>query len=66
MTPGIRPAVLMGMARGPAPVQRQTPSSSSPSRNRPGQPVTMDSYTAAPAPTVEVIRGDKRATEVIK
>jgi pilus assembly protein CpaB len=58
-TPGIRPAVLMGLAKGPAPRE----ASSSP--KKPGQPVTMESY-AAPAPTVEIIRGDKRSTEVIK
>jgi pilus assembly protein CpaB len=58
-TPGIRPAVLMGLAKGP------TPRESSPSPKKPGQPVTMESY-AAPAPTVEIIRGDKRSTEVIK
>jgi pilus assembly protein CpaB len=62
-TPGIKPAVLMGVAKAPAmnPTGRQ-----SASRNRPGQPVTMEAPPAAPLPTVEVIRGDKRATEIIK
>jgi pilus assembly protein CpaB len=63
VTPGIRPAVLMGAVKAPA-TQRAS-SSSSPSRKA-GQPVTMDSFAPAPAPTVEIIRGDKRATEVIK
>jgi pilus assembly protein CpaB len=60
-TPGIRPAVLMGLAKGPAPRE----SSPTPSKNKGGQPVTMQSYSA-PVPTVEIIRGDKRSTEVIK
>jgi hypothetical protein len=29
-------------------------------------PVTMEALPAAPMPTVEMIRGDKRATEVVK
>ncbi|HSC27317.1 MAG TPA: Flp pilus assembly protein CpaB [Vicinamibacterales bacterium] len=58
-TPGIRPAVLMGLARA-----AQAPRSDAP-RSKPSGPVTMDSQVA-PAPTVEMIRGDKRATEVIK
>jgi pilus assembly protein CpaB len=64
VTPGIRPAVLMGVARGPSAGQSQA-RSSAPAR-KPGQPVTMESYAPAAAPTVEMIRGDKRATEVIK
>ncbi len=56
-TPGIRPAVLLGLAKGAAPVQREA--------RKPGQAVTVESV-AAPVPTVEIIRGDKRATEVIK
>jgi pilus assembly protein CpaB len=58
-TPGIRPAVLMGLAKGPAPRE------SSGTPKKAGQPVTMESYSA-PVPTVEIIRGDKRSTEVIK
>ena len=61
-TPGIRPAVLMGTARPPA-VRRAV---SSAPKARPGQPVTVESVAPPPAPTVEIIRGDKRATEVIK
>ena len=67
VTPGIKPAVLMGAVRGPqVPQQRTTTGSGSgASKNKPGQPVTMESYAPA-MPTVEIIRGDKRATEVIK
>jgi pilus assembly protein CpaB len=61
VTPGIKPAILMGMVKGPAVPQ----ASSSKGPKKAGQPVTMETYTP-PAPTVEVIRGDKRATEVIR
>jgi len=67
VTPGIKPAVLMGAVRGPMPQQRASTGSSTSGagKNKPGQPVTMESYAPA-MPTVEIIRGDKRATEVIK
>jgi pilus assembly protein CpaB len=65
-TPGIRPAVLLGMARATAPVQRTASASSASAKPKPGQPVSMVGETAPPLPTVEIIRGDKRATEVIK
>ena len=65
VTPGIRPAVLLGAAK-PAATAASTQARSSAPRARPGQPVTMEAPVAAPAPTVEIIRGDKRATEVIK
>jgi pilus assembly protein CpaB len=61
VTPGIRPAVLMGMAKSPAPVK-----SSASAKPAKGQPVTMSAPAAPALPTVEIIRGDKRATEVIK
>jgi pilus assembly protein CpaB len=65
VTPGIKPAVLMGAVRGmPAPRATGSAKSGSP-KNKPGQPVTMESYAPA-MPTVEMIRGDKRNTEVIK
>jgi pilus assembly protein CpaB len=60
-TPGIKPAVMLGVAKAPAPQQR-----SASAKPKPGQAVTVESATLAPVPTVEVIRGDKRATEVIK
>ena len=59
-TPGMRPAVLLGMAKGAAPAQ------STGSKAKPGQAVTVASTTPAFVPTVEIIRGDKRATEVVK
>jgi pilus assembly protein CpaB len=61
VTPGVKPAVLMGVVRAPA--VRSTTASARP---KPGQPVTMDAPAVAPLPTVEMIRGDKRATEVIR
>ena len=62
-TPGIKPAVLLGMARGQATTQKMASN-----KAKPGQPVSMTGGNApAPAlPTVEIIRGEKRATEVIK
>ena len=60
-TPGIRLAVLLGAAR-PAPVRRTAPAP----KARPGQPVTVETPAPPPMPTVEIIRGDKRATEVIR
>jgi pilus assembly protein CpaB len=62
-TPGVRPAVLLGMARGAAPVAQRA---SSPAKPKPGQPVSMTGSSAPALPTVEIIRGEKRATEVIK
>jgi len=60
-TPGIRPAVLLGAARAtPAPRTTSAP------RARPSGPVTVEAVAPPPAPTVEIIRGDKRATEVIR
>jgi pilus assembly protein CpaB len=59
-TPGIRPAVLMGMAKGAG-----TPKAGSSKNAKPGTPVTVES-TGSSAPTVEIIRGDKRATEIIR
>jgi pilus assembly protein CpaB len=62
-TPGIKTAGLMGTVRT-APV-RQVASSSRPRAS--AQPVTqLAPPPPPPMPTVEIIRGDKRATEVIK
>jgi len=60
-TPGIKPAVLLGIAQQKAPAK----SAPSPARKNTG-PVTQATPTAAPLPTVEMIRGDKRSSEVIK
>ena len=53
-TPGIRPALLLGTARPVRMVKKA---------GKPGQAPVL---VAEPAPTVEVIRGDKRATEVVR
>ncbi|HEY2432658.1 MAG TPA: Flp pilus assembly protein CpaB [Vicinamibacterales bacterium] len=61
-TPGIRPATLMGVVK--AAVPSRTVAANHKSGNP--MPVTTATLPAAPAPTVEVIRGDKRTAEVIK
>lgn len=61
-TPGMKQAILLGMAK-PAAAPRTA--SSSGSRKAAG-PVTPVAPVAAPMPTVEMIRGDKRSSEVIK
>jgi pilus assembly protein CpaB len=54
-TRGVRPAVLVGMAAGPAKIVTRV------AAGKPAPP------PAAPAdPTVEIIRGDKRAHEVVR
>ena len=62
-TPGMKTAALVGVARAAQP-QRQV-ASSRPRSARPA-PVTQSAPVAEPMPTVEVIRGDKRAQEVVK
>ena len=60
-TPGIKPAVLLGLA------QQKAPAKSAPSQARKNTgPVTQATPVAAALPTVEMIRGDKRSSEVIK
>jgi pilus assembly protein CpaB len=59
-TPGIKTAGLMGSAAG-----RPTQMASA-ARPRASQPVTQTVPQAAPLPTVEIIRGDKRAQEVVR
>jgi pilus assembly protein CpaB len=61
-TPGIKKALLVGPVRPQAPA-RQAAAPKRPAK--PGQAVTM-TPTPEPLPTVEIIRGDKRAQEVIK
>jgi pilus assembly protein CpaB len=56
-TPGIRPAALMGSA---VPGTRRAATSS-----RQAAATTQAQVAPAPAPTVEIIRGDKRAHEVV-
>jgi hypothetical protein len=43
-----------------------TPAQTTASRSKPGQAVTVATPPAAYVPTVEIIRGDKRATEAVK
>jgi pilus assembly protein CpaB len=62
-TPGIKKASLVGPVRT---AHAQQAPSTAPKRSKPGQAVTMAPPAPAPLPTVEVIRGDKRAQEVIK
>ena len=64
-TPGIKTAALVGVARGAAP-RSVVASSSRPHSARSAAPVTQAMPVAEPVPTVEVIRGDKRAQEVVK
>jgi pilus assembly protein CpaB len=60
-TPGVKPAVLLGIAAAKAPAKPvQT------TAKKASGPVTQAAPVAAPLPTVEVIRGDKRSSEVIK
>jgi pilus assembly protein CpaB len=62
-TPGIKPSGLLGGVKTPAPVQ-QTASNST--RRREPQAVTVAAAPVASAPTVEVIKGDKRENQVVK
>jgi pilus assembly protein CpaB len=65
-TPGIRPAALLGAMRAPAPA----PSLRTAAPARKTVVVQAAAAPAAPAaapvPTVEIIRGDKRAQEVVR
>ena len=60
-TPGIKTAGLLGSGAG-KPAQQYA----STSRPRSAQPVTNTVPAAPPLPTVEIIRGDKRAQEVVR
>jgi pilus assembly protein CpaB len=63
-TPGIKKALLVGPVRNVAAgAKRPTPN---PRSSKAAQAVTMTPPPPAPLPTVEIIRGDKRAQEVIK
>ena len=63
-TPGIKPAVLLGLTKAAA-VKTTASNTGSKARKVVG-PVTPEAPMAAPLPTVEMIRGDKRSSEVIK
>lgn len=64
-TPGVKTALLLGAVKLPAAKASQPKGSGSGARKAPG-PVTQESPVAAPLPTVEIIRGDKRTSEVIR
>jgi pilus assembly protein CpaB len=65
-TPGIKPAGLMGTVKTVA-ARSQTSSASSKGRGtRVIGPVTMTPVTQVAVPQVEMIRGDKRATEIVR
>jgi pilus assembly protein CpaB len=58
-TPGVRPAVLLGLAKASQPKQGAT--------TRPRPVATVAAAPApTPEPTVEIIRGDKRAEETVR
>src|SRR3954467_7375088 len=59
-TPGIKTATMLGAVKVPAPVK-----AAGGKRSLTPAPVTQQTI-AAPLPTVEVIRGDKRSAEVIR
>ena len=59
-TPGMKPSVLLGLSKPVAPTQSSSP------KAKPGQAVTVATTTTASYPMVEIIRGDKRATEPVK
>jgi pilus assembly protein CpaB len=62
-TPGIKPAVLLGIVKtAPA----KTVARNTGGAKKAAGPVTPETAVVAPAPTVEMIRGDKRSAEVIK
>jgi pilus assembly protein CpaB len=64
-TPGMRPAVMLGLAKGGAAAQQRHGGGGS-AKPKPGQAVTVEASNSQNAPTVEIIRGDKRATETVK
>jgi pilus assembly protein CpaB len=59
VTPGIRPATLLGAAPPVRQVARR-------SGTRPAQTQTVVVAAVPPPPTVEIIRGDKRAQEIVR
>jgi pilus assembly protein CpaB len=64
-TPGVKTAMLLGPVRAPAAKPAPAKSSGTAAKKAPG-PVTQEAPVAAPLPTVEIIRGDKRTSEVIR
>jgi hypothetical protein len=62
-TPGVKPAMLLGMVKAPSKAPAAAPKSTT---KKSAGPVTNDAPVAPPMPTVEIIRGDKRTAEVIR
>jgi pilus assembly protein CpaB len=62
-TPGMKQAIMLGTVKAPA---RPAPASGSSSRKAVGPVTPVATAASAPMPTVEMIRGDKRSSEVIK
>jgi pilus assembly protein CpaB len=58
-TPGVKTASLLGQAHAPAPARPAA-------ARKVAGPVTQGPVAAAPLPTVEMIRGEKRTSEVIR
>jgi pilus assembly protein CpaB len=61
-TPGIKPAILLGQSAAPraaVTVRRSAPPAAP-------APVAAPAPAPEPLPTIEIIRGDKRATEVVR
>ena len=61
-TPGIRPAILLGQVMAPRPAVAVTRVARA---ARPAAPAPFAAPAPEPLPTVEIIRGDKRAQEVV-
>jgi pilus assembly protein CpaB len=62
-TPGIRPAILLGQS---AAAPRAAVAVARTARAAAPAPVAAPAPAPAPLPTIEIIRGDKRATEVVR
>lgn len=62
-TPGVRPALLLGLAAQKTAPARPVQTAST---KKVAGPVTQAAPVAPPLPTVEMIRGDKRSSEVIR
>jgi pilus assembly protein CpaB len=61
-TPGIKPAILLGQSAAP----RRAVAVARTARAAAAAPVAAPAPAPAPLPTIEIIRGDKRATEVVR
>ena len=62
-TPGMKQAIMLGMVKA---ASARTAPASGPSSRKVVGPVTPVTTVGTPMPTVEMIRGDKRSSEVIK